>query len=1072
MCNWFPSGILVETNAMRKALLPLLFLFILTEGKSQQKDLPIRVMALNVAVQANLFVATTQIDMDLYNPNQKVLDGMLNFSLDGTQMVTGFALDVNGNMRPGVVVDKQKGRVAYENTIRRKIDPGLIESVGGNQYRLRVYPMPSNGIRKVSLTLHQVLREQEGYLHYHLPLMLNETVERSSFHIKVSGVESHPFTGTGLVEGLRFEKAGAIATLFKQQNKTLINAPLHFRIPLGRSSYHCLHQQGNENYFALRFQKPQLKPVTIKKERVTVFWDVSASASKRDSKKELQFLDAFLQQYNPSQLTVVTFSNAVHTVIQYAEPLQKKKSIHDALLSSVHDGGTQLGVLSCSDYNAEEYLLFSDGFTTFGKEKMQLNGQPVHTITSSPASNHQYLNSVAAQTGGQYINLSGKTAAAAIEESRKMSRRFVRLEGEKNVVQEMIPVGNGSDLFIGRLSGAGGRFTLVFRNSEGQEEKESISVNELHRCDSTPLDKALDAAQLDWINRSYPADPALMMEFAKANSVVTGVTSLIVLDAVSDYLDHGIMPPAELMEEYNRQLMVRKQVPVQNIPRPADKTLEHLKAAVSIYNQRINWWNPAETPISLEQLAVQQKDVLAYRNAQEAKAEEVATDDFSVSKSSDLQEVVVVGYAAQRRRDITGSVSRVSASEITQSTNVFTALQGRVAGLNITREGSPGSAPSVTIRGASSGTGNGQPLYILDGVPVDGQTVQLLNTSTIQTITVLKDAGATALYGSRGANGVIVIESKRGDSRISGPAGTPKYKNLEDVDYVQELDALDAKEIYPAYLKMKLSHAGEPAFYFDAAEVLKRHKRDEEAMRVLTNLSEMDAENHQLLRAIGYMLESWGNYEDAISVYEKVFLIKEEEPQSYRDLALALYMNRQYQRAVDLLYASINADWNWYEARYRGLKDIMLNELNAIISLHKDSLDLGGINPAIIRALPVDLRIIIDWNKDETDIDLHIAEPGGETASYNNRHTKSGGKVSEDFTQGYGPEEYEIKSAHKGRYRVAVNYYGDRYQKQQVPSFIKVTTFRNFGRPGQTMKVQTLIMEGQSGMIEIDVVKY
>jgi uncharacterized protein YfaP (DUF2135 family) len=150
----------------------------------------------------------------------------------------------------------------------------------------------------------------------------------------------------------------------------------------------------------------------------------------------------------------------------------------------------------------------------------------------------------------------------------------------------------------------------------------------------------------------------------------------------------------------------------------------------------------------------------------------------------------------------------------------------------------------------------------------------------------------------------------------------------------------------------------------------------------------------------------------------------------------------------------------------------MLNELNAIIDQNRATIDIGKIDTAILTVLPVDLRIVIDWNKDETDIDLHVTEPGGEECYYSHRETKRGGRISEDFTQGYGPEEYEIKKAGNGTYHVQVKYYGDRYQKQQVPSFIKVTIYKNYGRKNQTMSVQNLIMDGQTGMIEIADVKF
>lgn len=165
-------------------------------------------------------------------------------------------------------------------------------------------------------------------------------------------------------------------------------------------------------------------------------------------------------------------------------------------------------------------------------------------------------------------------------------------------------------------------------------------------------------------------------------------------------------------------------------------------------------------------------------------------------------------------------------------------------------------------------------------------------------------------------------------------------------------------------------------FYFDMAEVMFESGDKIRALRILSNLAELENENHQLQRAMGYMLEKWAMYEEAIGVYKKVLLMKEEEPQSYRDLALAYDKNGDHQQAVNILYQVLTKNWFQYEDRYRGLKSMLLNEMNAIIAVKSRSLDLSAINTGIIKPLPVDLRIVIDWNKDETDVDLHIVEPG------------------------------------------------------------------------------------------------
>src|SRR6059058_5393792 len=136
-----------------------------------------------------------------------------------------------------------------------------------------------------------------------------------------------------------------------------------------------------------------------------------------------------------------------------------------------------------------------------------------------------------------------------------------------------------------------------------------------------------------------------------------------------------------------------------------------------------------------------------------------------------LEPVVVTGYGTQRREAITGSVSTVDAAAANRGVtiNADQMLQGRAAGIDIIQDsGEPGAGRRILIRGGSSigvGGATNDPLYVVDGVPILARNpLNLLNPADISSITVLKDAAATAIYGSRASNGVILIETKRGQS--------------------------------------------------------------------------------------------------------------------------------------------------------------------------------------------------------------------------------------------------------------------------------------------------------------------
>ncbi len=156
-----------------------------------------------------------------------------------------------------------------------------------------------------------------------------------------------------------------------------------------------------------------------------------------------------------------------------------------------------------------------------------------------------------------------------------------------------------------------------------------------------------------------------------------------------------------------------------------------------------------------------------------------------------LTDVVVVGYGTQRKKDLTGSISSISSERYKSEpvTNFTQALQGRASGVNVTNNsGAPGGSVKVRIRGASSLLGNNDPLYVVDGIALN-IGISDININDVESIEVLKDAAATAIYGNRGANGVIIITTKQGKS---GAAKVELNVNTGISKLAQKYDLMDA----------------------------------------------------------------------------------------------------------------------------------------------------------------------------------------------------------------------------------------------------------------------------------------
>lgn len=180
-----------------------------------------------------------------------------------------------------------------------------------------------------------------------------------------------------------------------------------------------------------------------------------------------------------------------------------------------------------------------------------------------------------------------------------------------------------------------------------------------------------------------------------------------------------------------------------------------------------------------------------------------ASLDISLARSDNAMEsVVVVGYGTQRKSDVTGALSSISAKTIQERpvTNVLQAMQGKAAGVHVSSNIKPGETPAINIRGNRSVQASNAPLYVVDGIPivsilgVTSFSINDLNPNDIASIEILKDASATAIYGSRGANGVILITTRKGiKGRIAvnynGNVSMDYYKSLTDwMDAGQYID--------------------------------------------------------------------------------------------------------------------------------------------------------------------------------------------------------------------------------------------------------------------------------------------
>ncbi len=464
-----------------------------------------------------------------------------------------------------------------------------------------------------------------------------------------------------------------------------------------------------------------------------------------------------------------------------------------------------------------------------------------------------------------------------------------------------------------------------------------------------------------------------------------------------------------------------------------------------------------------------QGDVLKYSAAGfEAKESRVAnnqTMNAVIPTTPALEEVVVTAIGVRRQmREVGYSTTTIKSEELNQPkvTNVATGLAAKVSGLQINGvNNGVASDTRITLRGERSITANNDALVIVDDVVQPASIVNTLKPADLENVTVLKDVAATALYGSDAANGVIIIKTKnfKTDSLLkTGPAKIPF--DVETFDYVKALKQTERANRYSKYLELRPYYMNKPTYFFETAGYFLKTGDKANGLTILTDLAELENGNYELYKMLGYKLKEAGDYEGELSAFKKVMELRSSDPQSYRDCALAWLDLGNYQQALDLLYEGMTKSYSSEMDRmYDGIEEIFLTEINHLIAAHKSVLNLKNIDRSIIAPMPTDLRVVMNWNKNNTDIDLWVTDPDGEKCYYGHNKTSMGGRISDDFTEGFGPEQFMLKKGSKGKYKIEIDYFGDRQATIGGPTTIMAEIYLHYGTAQEEKKIVTLQME-------------
>ena len=1011
-------------------------------------EAPIRLRSLDVDAKVYGFMASTRLELEFYNPNNRVLEGEFVLPLTPNQRVVGYALEVDGKLREGVVVPKQTARIAFEEITRRGVDPGLAEITRGNVFRTRIYPIPAKGNKRISITIEQPLEKIGSSFRYVMPVPVKTKLER--YQVRIEAVQSAQ------------AKAGNEASLSlsdakiaeRTQQNVVPDSPLTLDLPVASTPAVYSVAQANGDFLQVLAQLQAPAPKAQLNQRVktlAVYWDNSRSGKNRQHGKEIALLKAMLADKNIDTVLLTTFAIAAQPVRRFSRQMDDFSAFFAAMQAIDYDGGTQLTTLKFNEA-ADLALIFTDADSTFEPYQNESAVAPklgaARSIIAHAAlsPNARGLAALAHRLNAVRLDLTRTELpqALALAAAPPLQAIASAAAGLCLDAPSVGAVDSGSAYLVARCR-VGTVITINWQQSGAVVDK--IRVPSPFSSDAriaAPIARAwafetIQAMQLQSLGGQDSARSVKSQTLALAldYALVTEQTSLLVLDSIEDYVRYDIAPPEP---ELRAQFDAMRTINIADASSEKSDRLSNLKQQWSEFKRyhqmRYDWIGGSLLPFAQalnarvtdpkakKQLAdmLKRTEALANLGPQNSKQLELnrrkSLDLLKALQSADADWLASLSNEernSELKKRATASANQRADSESGAQLAYSSAPADMPA---------PSAAPVAAAAAPQGEIGGGE--ETLDRISVTGSRIQMALES--------KEIAETN-------------DSKPSTNQTQATVAIKPY--TANAPYLSRMRA--AKDPYAVYL-IEAASDGSVGFYLDCAEFFySEHKLPQLGLLVLSNITETQIEDISALRALAEQLRQWHFWSYSLANFQQVMQLRTEEPQGARDFALALAVapanaGGDRLKALTLLWHVANHDW---DDRFSSISLTALHEFNDVYAAtpvkNRPNLQALGVPEALVSPLSVGLRVVLGWNANDVDIDLWVRDPLGEWAFYSQRQTGSGGQMSDDFTQGYGPETFTIARPIPGKYTVFAHYYGNHQQKLSVPISVYLSFQTPFG---------------------------
>jgi Ca-activated chloride channel family protein len=1000
-----------------------------------------------IGVQVTGYLAQTSMTLTFANDADRVLEGELTFPLPENATVSGYALDVGGTLVDAVTVPRETARVAFETESRKRVDPGIVEQVKGNNFRTRIFPIPAKGTRTIRVQyVSDLVGDQDG-LAYALPMNWSKPLAEGSLKIEVTKTDAAPVVKSSSVAGMTFAKwEDRFVSEVKLGGATL-NKDLVIALPAVAAKQVLVEKRTTyprsaenladpgafakvEHYFLINDLPTPPAQVTrhgALPARVLVVYDASLSRAEVDKRRELAILEKHLSSVRAA-VDLIVFRNVAEAPRSFAAGELGK--LMEYLNDVPHDGGTSLGTMNIlknyGDYfstkdlkRPADYayaLLLSDGLSTLGAELPAAVEVPVYALCGDARANHAVLRQIAGASGGAYFNLARVSDEQALAAMGQQPFSLISVDADGAEISELYPSlpqpVQGRVTLAGKLLAKSAKITLNYGQGRDVQLRVPYAVTQEGADETGLIPRYWAQMKVAELSLFPERNEEALTKVGREFNLVTPNTSMIVLETVEQYLRYQIVPPKSRAEIYSEFMKRIEQVAAVGKRDEENK----IQRVLGMWNARVKWWEL----------------------------------DFKYDAN----------LRVRPDRDLASELPQEHAD----------AIEGERSRINGWRDSGRRSAQSGG--GGRDGSGGGG---AIGGGGGGGGGL-------------FGSGGGGGGGGGRGANGDDMKPASargpgdvNGGAQATGPVITLK-EWLPNQPYLRAMARGARNGLYARYLKQRAQFLNSPGFYLDCADYFFKMGQKELGVRVLTNISELKLEDGRLLRICAHRLQQAGELDLAIDLFEKVAKLRPEEPQSFRDEALALadraarqtdasLMRDDYQKALNLLHKVVMHPWQ----RFDEIEVIALMEANRILA-REEVVKLGTqiqnpFDARLVKLLDLDVRIVMTWDTDNTDIDLHVIEPTGEECDYAHNRTIIGGLVSKDFTQGYGPEEYCLRKLMPGTYKIRAQFFGSGDQSLVGPTTVQATVITHFGRADETRKSLTLRLTTPKEFVEIGEVR-